>query len=486
MKAEIFSRPARLGAALSGMSEEAVEHLFVKKKVLVQLETDFCGVQDARETFLFAVNQLLRFCPNISVSIKKDSIDLIRVSRELAAQVHGPHATVEVVNGAKPSYGFDAVVNVGVEILPTVRSVTVNSGGWTARVATGDSGAQTLHWKLGEPNALGALAAACLGAGAAFLFLLEIPTTRLTEISLFTHEAGLPGSLAMGPPQPASPLYLDGFLVGCGAVAHGWAYAVKRLPIAGRLQAVDRQSLRVENLGPYVAARQSSVGKSKAGVIKELLSPNIDVKDRPDQWEFFKIRLLRELNLAPLVITGLDNVTTRHSVQRLWPETLIDMGAGQLQSQVIVKHRKGDGLCVLRGLSVPPAEVEWAQDLARVTGLDPTLIAKEPTGEITQAEIEVAPANKQAELQKALGRPRCGYINRQSLEMEGLDPHFAPAVPFVTALTGVVAAAETMKWLMGHRYPHSLYFQKNFESGRSKALELKCESSCECQSLAAQ
>ncbi len=485
MKTEIFSRPARLGAALSGMSAEAVEHLFVTKKVLVQLEADFCDDQDARETFLFTVNQLLRFCPNIGVSIKKDAVDLLRVCRELAAQVHGPQATVEVVEGAKPIYGFDAVVNVGAEVLTTVRSVTVNSGGWTARVATGDSGTQVLHWKREGSNALGALAAACLGVGAAFLILLEIPATRLAEISLFTGETGLPGSLAMGPPLPASPLYLDAFLIGCGAVAHGWAYAVKRLPIAGSLQAVDRQSLRIENLGPYVAASHSSIGESKAGVIKELLSPNIDVKDRPDQWEFFKIRLVHELKVAPLIITGLDNVRTRHSVQRLWPETLIDMGAGQLQSQVIVKHKKGDGLCVLRALSIPPAEVEWAQGLAGVTGLDPKLIAKEPTGDITQAEIEAAPADKRAALQKSLGRPRCGYINRQSLEMEALDPNFAPAVPFVTALTGVVGAAETLKWLMGHRYPHTLYFQKSFESGRSKAFQIKCEPNCECQSLAA-
>src|SRR5260370_35582026 len=100
-------------------------------------------------------------------------------------------------------------------------------------------------------------------------------------------------------------------------------------------------------------------------------------------------------------------------------------------------------------------------------------------------EMEAAREDKRAALKKSLGRLRCGYINRQTLEMEALDPNFAPAVPFVTALTGVVGAAETLKWLMGHRYARSLYFQKSFESGRSKALEMKCESSCECQSLAA-
>src|SRR5258708_5901440 len=218
MKAEIFSRPARLGAALSGKSEDAVEHLFVRKKVLVQLEADFCEVQDARETFLFAVNQLLRFCPNIAVSIKRDAADLIRACHELAALVHGLRATVEVVEGVQPTGRFDAVVNVGSEILTGARSVTINSGGWIARVATGDSGTQVLHWKREGSNAVGALAAACLGVGVAFLILLDVPATTLTEISLFTHETGLPGSLTLGPPLPQSPLHLAPFLVGCAAV----------------------------------------------------------------------------------------------------------------------------------------------------------------------------------------------------------------------------------------------------------------------------
>lgn len=185
----------------------------------------------ARRFFSPSTNFFVSAQTLVSASKKKDAADLIRVCRELAAQIHGPQATVEVVEGTQPFYGCDAVVNVGTEVLTAVRSVTVNSSGWTARVATGDSGTQVLHWKREGPNALGALAAACLGVGAAFLILLEIPATRLTEISLFTGEAGLPGSLAMGPPLPASPLYLDAFLIGCGAVAHGWAYAVKRLPI---------------------------------------------------------------------------------------------------------------------------------------------------------------------------------------------------------------------------------------------------------------
>jgi hypothetical protein len=480
MGEEIFSRPARLGASITGDSEESVVHLFTEKRILIRLEARFLEIADARESFLFAVNLCLRFCSNICVCVEGRAAELIRNCDSLAARIHGPAAKVEIAQ-KMTSGSFDAVVNVGTEVFSDLPSATINSSGWVARLATAGAETPKLYWILDTPNAVGALAATCLGVGAAFFAILGRPLTSSLEISLFNHEVAAPGTLAPGPPLPVSPLNLDAFLVGCGAVTNGWAYAVKRLPIMGRLQAIDRQSLRLENIWSYVAVGCEGVGEPKALLIKELLSPAINVTERPDQWEFFKIWLDHGLEVPPLIIAGLDNVTTRHSVQRLWPETLIDMAAEKLQSQVIVKHRKGDGLCLLRALSIPSGEVDWAQNLARATGLNPTLIANEPTGEITQEEIEVAPVDKQAGLRAALGKPRCGHINRLSLEMEGYAPDFAPAVPFVTAFSGVVGAAETMKWLMGQRYSDSLHFQRSFASGRSRALKMKCAPNCECQ-----
>lgn len=482
MNRESFSRPARLATVVSGESEEAARRLFGEKRILVRLETSFLPLVDARESFLLVVNQCLRFCSNVSVCVDPRSQELIQSCNSLAGQICGQGARVETLEKVPP-YGFDAIVNIGSEILAEVPSVTINSGGWVARFATGNYGPSKLHWKPEKSNPLGALAAACCGAGAAFFFILGKPRTLLGEISLFDNEVGNPGVLEPGPALPSSFLRLDAFLVGCGAVSNGWAYAIKRLPIVGKLEAIDRQSLRFENIGPYIAVGRESVGRPKAVLLKEMLAPAIDVTPRSDQWEFFKIWLKHGLAVPPLVIAGLDNVGTRHSVQRLWPETMIDMGSQELQSQVIVKHSRGDGLCLVRALSMPPHEKPWAENLAGATGLDATVIADDPTGEITQAEIDAAPDNLKAELQTALGKPRCGHINRQSLELEGYDADFAPAVPFVTAFSGIVGAAETMKWLMGHRYAHSLHFQKSFESGRARALQMKCEPGCECQLL---
>src|SRR3989442_2382042 len=105
---ENFSRPGRLGALLTGESEEAVRHLFTEKSILVRLETPFVTVADARDTFLFVVNQSLRFCSNVSVCVEGCSDELIRACNSLAAQIHGSGAKVESVEKVT-THAFDAI-----------------------------------------------------------------------------------------------------------------------------------------------------------------------------------------------------------------------------------------------------------------------------------------------------------------------------------------------------------------------------------------
>ena len=135
MGAEIFSRPARLGALITGEPQEAVIHLFTEKRILVRLEAPFHEVADAREAFLFAVNQSLRVCSNISVCVEGGSDKLIRACGSLAVQVHGPGSSVEEVEKVT-SRAFDAIVNVGAEVFAGLPSATINSSGWVARLAT--------------------------------------------------------------------------------------------------------------------------------------------------------------------------------------------------------------------------------------------------------------------------------------------------------------------------------------------------------------
>jgi hypothetical protein len=153
------------------------------------------------------------------------------------------------------------------------------------------------------------------------------------------------------------------------------------------------------------------------------------------------------------------------------------MAAGGLTSQIIVRERQGKSICLLHALKVPPDEVDWAERLALQIGLSAERIRKEPTAEITQADIDAADPSCRSRL--ASGTLICGSITEQNLKMEGHDPNFAPAVPFVTCFAGVVGAAETTKDLMCLSRP--FHYQRSFLSYRGRGLQLKCASTCECQ-----
>lgn len=438
-----------------------------------------CARSGRAETFLFAVNQVLRFCPNVGLLVPSEFQNLVDRSTELATAIHGAGRWIQMIRSEHEETAFDAIINVGTAVANELPWITVNSSGWVARVATALSGANRLPWFPASPNACGSLAAACLGAGAAFLTILGQSPSISQELSLFSHQEADLGMLHPGPALPSRPLEIDAFLVGCGAVSNGWAYTLKRLPIVGGLQAIDRQALRIENLGPYVLATRAQIRTPKARIIADFLAPTIMVTPRPEEWELFKIRLNCGSTVPALIVNGLDHVGTRHSVQRLWPETLIDTAAGALTTQVIVKPASTDALCLLHALDILPGEIEWADRLALETGLSPERIRNAPVTEITKADIDTASKVHRLQLEKSRGKLICGRVTEQNLTMEPDNPDFAPAVPFVTAFSGVVGAAESIKRLMG--ISSSLHYQRHFQSNRSRMLRMLCDAECVCQ-----
>jgi ThiF family protein len=474
----------RAAAALLTVDEGTVEHLFQNARVLVRLEECVAESVDAQETALFAVNQILRFCPQVALSVPDASAHLFVRAARLATEIHGERGRVDLAR-LQDAEHFQAVLNIGTEVLRDLPATTVNSSGWVARVADTHAVESFLHWRPSRFNPIGAHLAACLGVSRVFLNLVGVRDTSVhaTEFSLFSHDVGSNGGLDIGPPLPNEPLHLDALLVGCGAVSNGWAYTMKRLPVTGRLDAVDRQSVAIENLGPYVAADRRHLGTAKAEMIRDYLAPSIVVTPWPEEFELFKIRLAYGRRLQDLVVNGLDNVETRHSVQQLWPAIIVDMGAGGLSSQVIVKHRYAEGLCLLGALKSSGHEESYAVRLARESGLQADRIRNEPTTPITERDVEMAPPEKRAVLEDARRRGQliCGRVTEHNLRMELPNRDFAPAVPFVTALSGVVGAAETMKCLIEPRHAQGLHFQFSARSGQMRALAMHCEPSCDCQ-----
>jgi len=72
-----FSRPARLAADLGARTEGEAVQLFSEKRILVRIEEEFAADGNSKETFLLAINQILRFCPNVVIALPAASLELI-------------------------------------------------------------------------------------------------------------------------------------------------------------------------------------------------------------------------------------------------------------------------------------------------------------------------------------------------------------------------------------------------------------------------
>lgn len=481
MSVEARSRPLRLAAELRpDASVTTLADRFAHSRVAVRIDPALETFPDARTTFVSLVNQILRFCPHVLAVA--DDPELVAGARSLGGAIVGTENAVTSVE-VDAALEADVVVDVGIEVRKDPSWITVNSTGWVARLVSG-GGEGRLPWWGEAENPLGALAAACLGAGDAFLILSGVHRSpRALELSLFEGRTDLPGTFGAGPRLPIRPLELDGLLIGCGGVANGWAEAVRRLPISGRLAAVDRQALRVENLGPYVLARTTDLGRPKVEILADTLAPEISVVLFPEEFELFKLRLAFGTELPPVVIGGLDDVETRHSVQRLWPSALIDMGAGGTTAQVLLHHAGEGGQCLLGALTVPPDAELYADRVAQLTGLRPDRVTEGPTTQVTAEDVAAAPPEFRDQLEAARRRGQlvCGRITERNLFGEEASTDFAPAAPFVSALAGTIGAAETTKILMGLGSRSGLHQQFDFLSARGRALVMRCSPSCECR-----
>lgn len=478
-----ISRPARLAVALTGDAEDSVADSFFDGVVLLGITPELERSDDAHLTLLTLCNHVLRFCPTVIISAS--DLELIEECREIAASIHGTAEGVQRVTPDTPCRPVDVAVMVSTTD-PGDGSVVVNSTGWVARISSEGHAPQAVAWSARRPNAIGAMAAACLGSAEAFLRLIGYTApARRHEISLLTGEVGPIGTLDDGPDLPDAPLVIDGLLVGCGAVGNGWAATVRRLPITGGLRVVDRQTLGSENIGPYALATESDIGAWKVDTIRRSLAPTISVQPFHEELDLFVPRMVTYGNfpLPALVVSGLDAAIPRHTLQRLWPATLIDLAAGGATAQVHL-HRAGQGgQCLLGVHTVPPDALTYAERISAETGLRSERILADYNRPISEDDVASAPSRFRTSLEQARRADQliCSRITQANLEAVGDDDGFAPAAPFVAGVAGAMGASLTVQVLMRRPPESGWHWQYSFSSGRSLVLPMQGATTCECR-----
>jgi len=471
-----LSRPLRLATQVTGDSASAVGARLAGTAVHVRLAPEYADTTDAALLLRSLVDQLSRFCGTVVVSAPPL---LVQACLDRDHELHDePHVRAEPIRSAGPR--IEVVVG---DAGGDAGGIATCSDGWVGKVSSIDSEHLTGAFIVSNP--VGAITAAALTAGEVFLRAVGIDRPpRTFELSAWTGDSGPSDTLPSGPILSAIP-DIDALLVGCGNVMNAWAVPIRALPVAGHIRAVDRQSLAEENLGPYALARHDMIGEPKSALLAGYLHPQITVARLDEELDLFVPRITRwHLPLPPLVINGLDAVAPRHLVQRLWPETLIDMAAGDTTSQVVVSRRGERGQCLLGAFAAPEAEPSYERRVQALTGLRPERLLADYTTPITADDVAHAPPEHRSRLQAAAdaGQLLCGFINRASLTAAGdNDDEFAPAAPFVSALTGARAAALTVAVLLGDSVPGGLHWQYSFLSNRARTAAMRCPSTCECQ-----
>lgn len=471
-----LSRPLRLATQLTGDSTADVGARLAATAVHVRLAPAYADTADAAILLRSLVDQLSRFCRTVVVS---GPARLVQACIDRDEELHDePHVRAEPIRSA----GDRIEVVVG-EACGDRGGIAACSTGWIGKITS--LGGERLTGAFVVANPVGAITAAALAAGEVFLRIIGVDRTPCAfELSAWTGDSGPLNTLPSGPILSAVPA-VDALLVGCGNVMNGWAVPIRALQIAGHIRAVDRQSLGEENLGPYALARRDMIGEPKSALLARYLHPQITVARHDEELELFVPRITRwHLPLPPLVVNGLDAVEPRHLVQRLWPQTLIDMAAGGTTSQVVV-HRQGEpGHCLLGAFAAPDAGLSYARRVEALTGLRPERFLTDYTTPITADDVAHAPAEHRSRLQAAADTSQllCGFINRASLIAAcDNEDEFAPAAPFVSALTGARAAALTVAVLLGVTAPGGLHWQYSFLSNRARSVIMRCPRTCECR-----
>ena len=472
------SRPLATAASLGEAAKDSSR--FLDKCVLLTGEESTLSTDNGRACLIGSLRLLVRICRHVTVSLPPELTSLIAECKRVSAHVeYDQHIQFRSV--ITDLTIFDAVLSVGASARADLPWTIINSNGWLARVSSGN---KSLNPDTSQSNPMGALAAASLGVSEVFKRIIQLHETRgrffngLT-FSLYNYKVGTEDP---GPPIPEE-LSGGALINGSGAIGNGIVYLISELKIKGEIDVVDFQLFQPENLGTCILIGPSDEGEPKATVAEAYLTAHgITARGHVEDFNSFRDRLGTTHRYPRVVLNGLDNIETRHRVQDLWPDYIIDGAIGIFESQISV-HPWGKDVACLRCQFIKEVAGEAAEEIAsRATGLT---IARVLQAEefLTEYDAKSAPSEKQAWLHERVGRKICSIVPEavaRELSTENLRAGFRPSVPFVACLSASMVVGEFVKYQMGVSTSLEPRYQLDVLWGPERGLEIAQERRREC------
>lgn len=326
-------------------------------------------------------------------------------------------------------------------------ALAVSATGWAGYVG------QIPAEKIGEgENPIGAYVGACLAAGEIFKHVRSMRDEAGTFVSsmwLDAAEMRVVDEPTPGPVLPADLSLPTTVVAGVGAVANAFLHVL--YPLKGAMATLtlvdnDPEGVTDTNLNRCVlfGLRHAATFHPKASTAADLVGTGELVVEAVDNsWQAWRGEYPdRPLDL---VVSAVDKNSARHAVQDALPRLILGASTNDMRAQVNLYDVLGGGPC-LRCRNRPEAWVADDEIVARLKGLPPSKREHEAR------RVGVDSGVLEAFLSDPLGN--CGLVGGATLQKFGGGSDEGDwAVGFVSALAGVLLAAEYLKLGLGSLGP---------------------------------
>jgi hypothetical protein len=501
MNSELISRHdrhLRLAHQITGEAPQTIIEKFLRQRILVTGAPDLLCLPEGRLTTLTALNLVARFCPKIDICFR----DVQNLGAEALALLEQIDRSADAQFGVTDSIQwdqYDAVLFVGRPPTAKPNMTSIFGSGWLAAVS---SLGPVPDLPPAPYNPFGPIVAAVLGAADVFKRLLcaapdKVSLFEPTAFSAYSYKVYKPGEpLGQEPDLPTHISLPPTFLAGAGAVGNAIVYTLREVPgLTGSCAAVDKEDMDDSNLNRCVLAFYDDAyglfPTPKVDVISRALKgTGLECRPFKERIESYLGKIFDGHEPCPqVVISAVDNNEIRPSLQRLWPEMLIEGATGDSTFQVS-RHEHAQGLaclmCVHSVNAVRQSSIPYEKTAAEFSGLSEVKVSaalRNADLVVTHEDIEAAPEEKQAFLRDRVGKSVCSVL--ADIAKLSQTPETMPktaAVSFVSMAAGALAAAELVKWASGLGSGLETLFQMDmfFPFTNAAMLGVEKTNTCEC------
>ncbi|MBZ5560747.1 MAG: hypothetical protein LAO77_26125 [Acidobacteriia bacterium] len=459
-----FDRHLGLASELAGKSRSEVIRKFVDQRLLLTGDPERLATPAGRLMLLVTANLIARFCPKIDLQLDPSERMLVDETLGLLHRIDSSrHAEFRMV--ARPALStYAGALAIGAPTTGMPVDVVIDAAGWLAAIST--IGALPPLPRTADGNPFGALIAAALGAAEIFKHLVKPRPGKAFPFGTATFSAYdySVDSLDPGPTLHPATVLPPTLLAGVGAVGNAFLLALSNVPnVCGDLYPVDKEQVDdPSNLNRYSLAEERDADPEhpmpKTHLAVRLFEgTGLDVHPLQVPLDTALKRVHNgELPRPTIVASAVDNNAARDDLQKLWPDVLLEGATDHTLAQVS-RHEHGSGLACLLCIHSRPSnanEFSYVSHAAEISGLSQAVIAaslRDAEMVVTDAHIEGAPDAMRTHLAAHVGKPICsvvGELERLSAKPAAELPH-QPTVSFVSMMSGVLMAAELVKYVGG-------------------------------------